>query len=65
MHYDVIKKTAIYYVISWICGVPRRVSDYDIIRKCGVPRRVSDYDIIGNAIYHTISWIWGGTKKSE
>jgi hypothetical protein len=49
MHYDVIEKTAIYNVISWIWGVPRGVSDYDIIEKF--------------EIYHTISWIWGGTKK--
>jgi hypothetical protein len=49
MHYVVIDKTAIYYVISCICWVSRRVSYYDIIEK--------------SAIYHMIPWVWGGTKK--
>jgi hypothetical protein len=49
MHYDVIEKSIIYYVISWIRGVPRRVSDYDIIEK--------------SAIYHVISWIWGVPRR--
>ncbi len=40
MHFDVIEKAAIYHVISWMWGVPRRVSNYDIIEK--------------SAIYHTI-----------
>ena len=54
--YDVVQKPAIYPPTSWIWGVPRRVSDYDIIENLlythlyhgfgGVPRWVSDYDIV-------------------
>ena len=54
--YHVVEKPAIYPPTSWIWGVPRRVSDYDIIENLlythlyhgfgGVPRRVSDYDIV-------------------